>query len=117
MGAPQKTEGAMTNISDIRTRIESGVDEQSFLATKGDEPEKTPVLTLVDTGGRNDACDPLIQALVGKLPKPNTVWPNGDRAKWLKAAAMAFNLVYKLGEGDELDLKIEEKPSGLKSAG
>src|SRR5215470_9838036 len=88
MGAPQKTEGAMTNVSDIRTRIESGVDEQSFLATKGDEPEKTPVLTLVDTGGRNDACDPLIQALVGKLPKPNTVWPNGDRAKWLKAAAM-----------------------------
>ena len=107
----------MTNISDIRTRIESGVDEQSFLATKGDEPEKTPVLTLVDTGGRNDACDPLIQALVGKLPKPNTVWPNGDRAKWLKAAAMAFNLVYKLGEGDELDLKIEEKPSGLKFCG
>jgi len=46
-------------ISDIRTRIESGVDDQSFLA-KTDELEKTPVLTLVDTPGRSDACDPLI---------------------------------------------------------
>jgi hypothetical protein len=54
---------------------------------------------------------------VGKLPKPNTIWPIGDRAKWFKAAAMAFNLVYKPGAGDESDLKIEEKPSGLKSAG
>ena len=30
---------------------------------------------------------------------------------------MAFHLVYKPGEGDESDLKIEEKPSGLKSVG
>ena len=101
-------------ISDIRTRIESGVDEQSFLA---EEPDKTPVLTLVDTEERSEACDPLIQALVGKLPKPNTIWPIGDRARWLRAAAMAFSLVYKPSEGDEPDLKIEEKPSGLKSIG
>ena len=113
-------------ISDIRTRIESGVDDQNFLATKSDELElatktdeldKAPVPTLVDIAERSDACDPLIQALVGKLPKPNTIWPIGDRAKWFKAAAMAFNLVYKPGAGDESDLKIEEKPSGLKSAG
>jgi hypothetical protein len=50
-----------------------------------------------------------------KLPRPNIVWPIGERAKWLKAAAMAFNLVYKLAEGDQPDLKIEEKSSGLKS--
>jgi hypothetical protein len=36
------------NISDIRTRIESGADEQSFLAAKTAEPEGTPVLTLRD---------------------------------------------------------------------
>ena len=104
-------------ISDIRTRIESGVDDQNFLATKSDalelatktdELEKAPVLTLVDIAERSDACDPLIQALVGKLPKPNTIWPIGDRAKWLQAAAMAFNLVYKPDEGDEHDLKIEK---------
>ena len=101
-------------ISDIRTRIESGVDDQGFLA-KTDELEKTPVLTLVDTAERSDACDPLIQALVSKLPKPNTIWPIGDRAKWLQAVAMAFNLIYKPDEGDEHDLKIEK--SHLKSAG
>ena len=104
-------------ISDIRTRIESGTDDQSFLATETDDLGKTPVLTLVDTAERSDACDPLIQALVGKLPKPNTIWPIADRAKWLRAAAMAFSLVYKQSEGDEPDLKIEEKPSGLKSVG
>jgi len=104
------------NTSDIRTRIESGADEQVFLAGKTDE-QKTPVLTLVDTAEQSDACDPLIQALVGKLPNPNTIWPICDRAKWLKAAAMAFTLVYKSGEGEEPDLKIEEKPSGLKSVG
>ena len=110
-------------ISDIRTRIESGVDGQSFIAAKTDELElaaktdEAPILTLVETVERSSACDPLVQALVGKLPKPNTSWPTGDRANWLKAAAMAFNLVYKPGAGDESDLKIEEKPSGLKSAG
>ena len=97
-------------ISDIRTRIETGVDDQSFLAEE-------PVLTLVDNAERSDACDPLIQALVGKLPKPNTIWPIADRAKWLRAAAMAFSLVYKQSKGDAPDLKIEEKPSGLKSVG
>ena len=99
-------------ISDIRTRIESGADDQGFLAAKTDE---SPVLSLVDTLEPSDVYDPLIRALVDKLPKPNTVWPISERAKWLKAAAMAFNLVYKLPEGDEPDLKIEEKPSGLKS--
>src|SRR5262245_58831106 len=79
----RNTKGTMTNISDIRTRIESGADEQSFLATK---TEATPVLTLVDTAERSDPRDPLIQALMGKLPKPNTVWSLEDRTKWLRAA-------------------------------
>ena len=49
-----------------------------------------------------------------KLPKPNTIWSIDDRARWLKTAAMAFNLVYRTDEGHEPDLKIE-KPSVLKS--
>jgi hypothetical protein len=72
-------------ISDIRTRIESGADDQGSLA-KTHELETTPVLTLVDTAEQSRICDPLIQALVDKLPEPNTVWSVGDRAKWLKAA-------------------------------
>ena len=55
--------------------------------------------------------DPLIQALIDKLPKPNTIWSINDRAKWLKAAAMAFNLVYRFPERDE------QASSVLKSVG
>jgi len=99
-------------------RIESGVDEQSFLATRS-EPNETSVLTLVDppepsAPEASERPDPLIQALVDKLPKPNTIWSIDDRARWLKTAAMAFNLVYRTDEGHEPDLKIE-KPSVLKS--
>src|SRR5262249_3587273 len=46
----------------------------SCLVTRSVEPEQSPVLTLVDTA--EQICgmpDPLIQALVDKLPKPNTV--------------------------------------------
>jgi hypothetical protein len=55
--------------------------------------------------------DPLIQALVDKLPKPNSIWSIDDRAKWLKAAAMAFNLVYRTDEREE------PKQAALKSVG
>jgi hypothetical protein len=87
------------------------------LAAKTAEPEETPVLTLVGAAERTAACDPLIQALVDKLPKPNSIWSLEDRAKWLRAAAMAFNLVYKPDESGDADLKIEGKSSALKSAG
>ena len=125
----------MNNISDIRTRIESG--EKSSLVTRIAELEETPVLTLVDTAERSEAetsetpdpliraldqiPDPLIQALVGKLPKPGTAWSIEDRAKWLRAAAIIFNLVYKPGDGESgLAQKFEETvaaPSNLSNAG
>ena len=103
------------NVSDIRTRIEGS--EKSSLVTRIAELDEPPVLTLVDTAERNDACempDPLIQALVKRLPKPDSTWSLEDRAKWLRAAAIIFNLVYKPGESDS---KTEDMPSVLKSAG
>ena len=39
--------------------------------------------------------DPLMRALLDRLPQPNAIWSTDDRANWLKAAAMAFNLIYK----------------------
>src|SRR4029453_17017802 len=107
----------MNNISDIRNRIEGG--EKSSLVTRIAELEETPVLTLVDTAERSEAefsemPDPLIQALVQKLPKPNSSWSFEDRAKWLRAAAIIFNLVYKPGEADS---KTEDMPLDLKSVG
>ena len=105
------------NISDMRTRVEGA--EKSSLITRIADLDETPVLTLVDTSeqsGASEMPDPLIQALVNKLPKPNSVWSNEDRAKWLRAAPIIFNLVYK-PEPNEIDAKIENLPSDLKSAG
>ena len=87
---------------------------RSCLVTRTTEPDETPILTLVDTAERSDAGempDPLIQALVDKLPKPHTIWSIDERGNWLKAAAMAFNLVYRTAEQ-----KPEQTPSVLKSA-
>jgi len=110
-------EATAMNVSDIRTKVEGA--EKSALVTRIADLDETPVLTLVDTSEQSDASempDPLIQALVNKLPKPNSVWSNEDRAKWLRAAAIIFNLVYK-PEANEIDAKIENLPSDLKSAG
>ena len=111
---------AVMNISDTPTRVEVGSDEKSSLVTRIGELDEPPVLTLVDTVEPSEASkvpDPLIQALVDKLPKPNTIWSIDDRAKWLRAATMIFNLVYKLDEAKEPAARIEDWPSDLKSAG
>ena len=100
------------NMSEILTRVDS-LNDRSRLVTRNVEREETPVLSLVDTERTGEMPDPLIQALVDKLPKPNTIWPIDDRAKWLKAAAMAFNLIYRTNEREE-----QQSPSApLKSVG
>jgi hypothetical protein len=108
-------------ISDIRTKIDA-LNERSCLIARTAEADDTPVLTLV-TADQNDAesskADPLIQALIDKLPKANVVWPIEDRAKWLKAAAMAFNLIYKTAERESSGFQQspEQAPTTLKSVG
>jgi hypothetical protein len=102
------------NISNIRTRVEP-LNNRSSLVT-GTEQEETAILTLVDSAERtvlesSGMLDPLIQALVDKLPKPNTIWSINERGQWLKAVAMAFNLVYRSSASEEI------KHSAWKSAG
>jgi hypothetical protein len=109
------------NMSEILTRVDS-LNDRSRLVTRSAEREETPVLTLVECADQSDTGelpDPLILALVDKLPKPNSIWSIDDRAKWLKAAAMAFNLVYTTGEGEKSgsEQKPEQTPSALKSVG
>jgi len=99
------------NVSDIRTRIEGS--EKSSLVTRIAELDEPPVLTLVDIA-EPEMPDPLIQALVKRLPKPDSTWSLEDRAKWLRAAAIIFNLVYKPGEANS---NAEDMPLDLKSAG
>jgi hypothetical protein len=38
--------------------------------------------------------DPLLAALIAKLPADADQWPRGDRIAWLQMMAMAFNVVY-----------------------
>ena len=102
------------DITDLRTRADA-LNGRSCLVQRTTEPKETSILTLVDTAEHSDAAempDPLIQALMDKLPKPNSIWSIDDRGKWLKAAAMAFNLIYRTPEE-----KPEQTSSVLKSVG
>lgn len=45
---------------------------------------------LVESG----ANDPLLSALVDKLPPAGTIWPAADRQAWLTMASNAFDVVY-----------------------
>jgi hypothetical protein len=65
--------------------------------------------------------DPLIMGLVARLPKPDTVWPLEERAKWLRTAASIFALVYRTGddeggERDQSEIGIALGRSGLAKA-
>ena len=101
------------DVSNIQTRVDA-LNRKSSLVRRA-EPQETPILALVEESADRSRemphQDPLIQALLDKLPKPNTVWSINDRGSWLKAAAMAFNLVYRLPERDE------QASSVLKSVG
>ena len=68
------------------------------LVMKTDPWVENPAAEHLDTAKQGEPraeIDPLMQALLDRLPQPNAIWSIGDRAKWLKAAAMAFNLIYK----------------------
>src|ERR1044072_333462 len=101
------------DISNILTRVDA-LNGKSTLVKRTD-PEEPQILTLVegnaDQSTSDEKVDPLIQALFDKLPKPHTIWSIEDRGNWLKAAAMAFNLVYRIPQREE------PTPSVLKSVG
>lgn len=39
--------------------------------------------------------DPLIQSLLGHLPKPHSVWPPQERKHWIDMLEGAFKVIYK----------------------
>jgi hypothetical protein len=39
--------------------------------------------------------DPSIEIFIEELPKPGAVWPQNERAQWLRLIGKAFNRVYK----------------------
>ena len=93
------------NIAELRTRVQSvspsALNERTGLVTKTNPGQVgNPAAERLNTAEQNDGepraeSDPLMRALLDRLPQPNAIWSIDDRAKWLKAAAMAFNLIYK----------------------
>jgi hypothetical protein len=97
------------NISTLRTREKdastpfgaAALNERSRLVTESaNKPSSLPPNPVETTRQRqaeanSGETDPLIQALVERLPKSDSIWSIDDRAKWLKAAAMVFNLIYR----------------------
>lgn len=55
---------------------------------------------------------PFIEGLLESLPEPGTNWAIEGRAKWLQAAALNFDLMYK-GSGE---IRITAAPSQTASA-
>ena len=103
------------NILDIRTKVDAQ-NERSRLVTRGAQVS-TPdemVLTVVDNAEQKEprsSTDPLIQAVVDRLPAPNSIWSINDRANWLKALAMLFNLVYRTEKGETTRQKVDKTNS------
>ena len=95
------------NISTLRSREKGAstpfgapaLNARSRLVTESADKPSGPTANLDETARQRHAqsgeTDPLIQALVDRLPKSDSIWSIDDRAKWLKAAAMVFNLIYK----------------------
>ena len=59
---------------------------------------------------------PFIKGLIEALPKPGDPWPTDKRAKWLRAAANNFDLMY-IGDGQItiVEVKTSENPQGTKT--
>ena len=94
------------NISELRstrggaTFGANALNERSSLLVKSSQRDASPGAGQQNLAEPNPgAVDPLVQALVDRLPRSNSVWSIDDQAKWLKAAAMVFNLIYKTDNG------------------
>ena len=72
-----------------------------FMQLKPGLPEKCNQAADYERG-----IDNLIRGLVGVLPKPDSVWPLDDRARWLRLAAAIFDVGYKAGEGQHGEIGI-----------
>jgi hypothetical protein len=59
--------------------------------------------------------DPLLAALIARLPRSNRQWPTKDRAAWLGMMEMAFDVVYggeRGGSMTDIPVIIHPKANG-----
>ena len=100
----------------IRTRVIVSENEKSPLVLPDNTPQPRPDenLPVLDLCAAEDGStrvlkktpDPLIQGLVDRLPKPDSVWFLEDRVKWLRTAANIFVLIYKSREGEDKEVRL-----------
>lgn len=57
-------------------------------------------------GGNGGGTDPLIRALIQKLPKSGDEWSADDRVTWLQMISMAFQMTY--GAVDTIEIKKKQ---------
>lgn len=60
-------------------------------------------------GGGGGGYHPFIEGLLKTLPETGSSWPHRDRAKWLRLAANAFDLIYE-GEDGEIEISAKSAP-------
>jgi len=60
-------------------------------------------------GGTGLNLDPLLVALLGKIPEQGQDWPAEKRLRWFKTFAMNVSQVYDREDGDPVELQIELK--------
>jgi hypothetical protein len=76
------------------------------------KPEDQERKKNIDDGNGGDR-HPFIQGLLKELPSEGRDWATADRVKWLKAAAMIFDLIYT-NEDTGKPLKIEVSADSAK---
>lgn len=101
---------------------DSRLDRTDFAVQKGKRGSLTTALRTHESrseGGRGATCDSLIQGLIDRLPHPDSVWLPSERAKWLRTAESVFDLVYKVGDTDQVESRLPstnntsiERPTG-----
>jgi hypothetical protein len=67
-------------------------------------PESLPTVRFYGGGGGGGHSDPLIQALIQKLPEAGP-WPVDERVNWLRLLSMAFQMTY--GPDQQIEIKKE----------
>ena len=87
----------------------AGIERLTLPVSKG-KPETRPIADVAPPptlplrgGGDGGGYHPFIEGLLKTLPPVGQAWPIRDRAKWLKLAANAFDLIYE-GDG-EIEIK------------
>ncbi|HLH17621.1 MAG TPA: hypothetical protein VKX45_10390 [Bryobacteraceae bacterium] len=78
------------------------------IPTEG-QGDKAPVKGGGDDGGSGDSpLHPLIRGLIKSLPPEGQDWPIEKRAKWLRAAAQNFDLIYPDTGMDSIEIRVQK---------